>query len=150
VQQWCTAFLACVTLFGCADEVVHRQYPTYAGAVAAGELARGWLPEWIPSSASDLHLQSDLDSNEWWLRFQLPGAARDSLKSRLEAVDAASVRVSKPSRAAWWFDGLIQNEPANDAALNAQIFRRCCDGLQRNIVLAFDRNTPAVYVWTER
>jgi hypothetical protein len=142
-----TAFLA---LPACSDEVVYRHYPTHAGAIAAGEQQRGWLPEWVPSTASDLHLQSDLDSNEWWLRFHLPVSVRDSMKGQLEAADAATIHISRPWRASWWFDGLIQREPANDAALNAQLFRKCCDRLQRNIVLAFDRNTPAVYVWTER
>jgi hypothetical protein len=134
----------------CGDEVVYRHYPTHADAVAAGEQHRGWLPEWIPGTASDLHLESDLDSNEWWLRFSLPGPAHDSLKRQFEPADAASVRVSRPWRGQWWFEGLVQKDPANDAALNAELFRRCCDPLQRTVVLAFDRNTPTVYVWTQR
>ena len=142
--------LPCLLAPACVGEVVHRQYPTCAAAVAAGEQTRGWLPEWVPNTASDLHLQSDLDSNEWWLRFRLPGAARDSLKSRLTPADPTSVRPSKPGGAAWWFEGLVQNEPANDGALNAQIYRRCCDPIKRTIVLAFDRNTANVYVWVER
>lgn len=139
-----------MALPGCNDELVYRHYSNHAAAVAAGEVQRGWLPEWIPSTASDLHLQNDLDSNEWWLRFQLPVATRDSLKTHLEAADAASVHVSRPWRATWWFEGLIQKEPANDAALNAQLFRRCCDAQRRSLVLAFDRNTPTVYIWTDR
>jgi hypothetical protein len=141
---------ALVALAACSDEVVYRHYPTYAAAIAAGEQDRGWLPEWVPSTASDLHLQSDLDSNDWWLRFHLPVSARDSLQGELEAADAATIRMSRPWRAAWWFNGLVQKEPANDAALNAKLFRRCCDRLHRVMILAFDRNTPMVYVWTER
>jgi hypothetical protein len=144
--------IASVLLAGCSDDVVYRHYPSHAAALAAGEQQRGWLPEWVPGTASDLHLQYDLDTNEWWLRFHLPvAAARDSLKSQLQATDAASVRVSKPwPRSRWWFDALVQQQPANDAALNAQLFRRCCDAVHRTVVLAFDRNTPTVYVWTQQ
>jgi hypothetical protein len=142
--------IASAVLAACSDEVVYRHYATHAAALAAGEGQRGWLPEWVPSTASDVHLESDVDSNEWWLRFRLPARARDSLKSQFEAIDAANVRVSRPWHAEWWFEGLVQKEPSNDAALNAELFQRCCDQLRRNIVLAFDRNTPTVYVWTQR
>jgi hypothetical protein len=146
----CLIIVLCAPLAACGDEVIYRRYATQAAAVAAGEQERGWLPEWVPSTASDLHLESDLDSNEWWLRFHLPVFARDSLQSELESIDVAHVRVSKPWQRGWWFEGLIQKEPANDGALNADFFRRCCDALKRTIVLAFDRTTPTVYVWTQR
>jgi hypothetical protein len=140
-----------VLLAGCRDpDQIYREYPSQAEATAAGEVERGWLPEWIPAEARHLHLQNDVDTNEWWLRFDLDSAPAARLKRNLERVPPTAVRLSKPSRAAWWFDGLVQKEPANDAALNAQLFRRCCDPLQRSVVLAFDRNTPTVYVWTER
>jgi hypothetical protein len=51
-------------MLSACDEQPYRSYATYAEAVAAGEVERGWLPTWVPASASNLHLQGDLDTNE--------------------------------------------------------------------------------------
>ena len=57
------------------DEVLDASYESRAEAEAAGAIARGWIPEWLPANASDIHEVHDLDTNEGALAFSLPPGA---------------------------------------------------------------------------
>ncbi|MBW3571580.1 MAG: hypothetical protein KY467_10780 [Gemmatimonadetes bacterium] len=132
---------------GC-DEQPYRQYASASEAVAAGERDRGWLPVWLPLSARDVHLQGDLDTNQWWLRVQLSRAAADSLRTVLVPVPADSVRAQRPRGSGrWWFEALVQHAPENDHALNAHLFRGTGRPVPRTTIVAFDRLSDRVYVW---
>ena len=49
----------------------------------------------------------------------------------------------KPRRANWWFEGLIQLQPANDGALNAELFSKT----DTNVSVAVDRLSNSVFVY---
>ncbi|HST63171.1 MAG TPA: hypothetical protein VLK84_30960 [Longimicrobium sp.] len=141
--------LAMTLVLSACFEQPYRHYATAADAVAAGEAQRGWLPAWVPGSARDLHMQGDLDSNQWWLRADLTPAAADSLRAVLEPVSADSVRYRSPRRSGrWWFESLIQHHPENDGGLNAHLFRGTGTPTPRTTVVAFDRFSPTIYIWT--
>jgi hypothetical protein len=142
-------FCSTLWLLAC-DEEPYRSYADIPEAKAAGELARGWLLEWVPHSATDVHLQNNVDTNEWWLRVDLSPAAADSLRMHLTEVAAADVRARRPRRSrSWWFEALVQHHAANDAALNALLFRGTGDPVQETVVVAFDRTSNTVYLWTD-
>jgi hypothetical protein len=142
-------FLIAAFVVTACIEQPYRRYASAAEAVAAGERERGWLPAWMPQSARDVHLQGDQDTSQWWLRAQLSAAAADSLRALLAPVQADSVRVQRPWRSRdWWFEGLIQHHPSNDGALNAHLFRGTGTPVPRTTVVAFDRTSNAVFVWS--
>lgn len=135
------------TVCACAEQP-YRHYPDAAAAIEAGELRRGWLAAWFPRSATDVHLQGDLDDNAWWVRARLSGAAADSLRAALVPVDAGEVRARRPRGSGrWWFESLIEQHPANDNGLYADLFRGRGDPVPGDVVVAFDRFSEAVYVW---
>lgn len=141
--------LLLVTTLAACFEQPYRQYASGAAAIRAGELERGWWPAWMPAAAGNVHLQGDLDSNEWWLRAELSPASADSIRSLLTPVDAGSVRVRRPWRGAgWWFEALIQQAPSNDGALNARLFRGTGAPVAYTTVVAFDNVSQTVFVWT--
>ena len=138
-----------VLFLASCSEQPHRYYARVAEAAAAGEDVRGWLPAWLPRSATEVHLQSDLDTNDWWIRANLSSAAADSLRSLLSRVPAERVLVRQPrSGSKWWFEGLIEQQAADDGALHAELFRGRGAPVESTIVVAFDRTSPAVFVWT--
>jgi hypothetical protein len=112
-----------LVLAGCGE----RQTYTFAAGDEArsSEVARrGWIPPWLPSSARAIQLEYDLDTNERWLRFSLPVGKRSSLVAgmrRLTEAQIAQLNIRRP-RSSWWFQGLIQQQPANDGALYAEVF----------------------------
>ena len=128
-----------VTVAACHMDQVHRHYATYREATDAGERARGWLPDWVPASAVDIHIQGDIDTNERWLRFDVVRSVADSLRQELVPISADSMRGRAPSRSsAWW----------NDVALNAELYRGNSRRVARSILIAFDRASQHVYVWS--
>ncbi len=138
-----------VTVAACHMDQVHHHYATYREALEAGERRRGWLPDWVPASAVDIHMQGDIDTNERWLRFDIVGSVADSLRQELVPISADSMRGRAPSRSsAWWFEGLIQRQPANDAALHAELYRGNSRRVARSVMIAFDRASQHVYVWS--
>ena len=126
----------------CSERTEHR-FPTGAAARASDASKRGWVPEWIPPAAKDVRLLCDLDTNEVWIRFELPEHERTALVSGLSAVPWESTGAVKIRSAGtpWWFQGLIQDQPSNDGALNADMFR----GPDRVVLL--ERTGPRVYAY---
>jgi hypothetical protein len=141
-------YAAAILALSACGEPPYRHYATAAEAIAAGERDGGWLPGWLPSSAQDVHLQSDVDNDRWWLRAKLSKPAADSLRAVLSPVAVESVRVLYPRGRGWWFEGLIEQEPWSDAGLHAELFRGTGAPVPRTTIVAFDRMSPDIYAWT--
>ena len=138
-----------VTVAACHMDQVHRHYATYREAMEAGERTRGWLPDWVPASAVDIHIQGDIDTNELWLRFEVVGSVADSLRQELVPISADAMRGRAPLRSSgWWFEGLVRRHPANDVALNAELYRGNSRRVARSVMIAFDRASQHIYVWS--
>jgi photosystem II stability/assembly factor-like uncharacterized protein len=67
-------------------ENVVESYPTYADAMRGGARERGWLPDFVPTTATAIREVHNLDSGEQWLRFALPPAELDALATRFRPV----------------------------------------------------------------
>ncbi len=148
-------FLAVALLLlglGCVSEQPYRYYSEYHDAVTAGELARGWLPGWLPTSASDIHLQSDLDTSEIWLRCRLSTSVSAELRSQLRPLSEAEVTAAPWSRprsaSAWWPRNLVQQQPADDIALNAELFAAPPHRDTSEFIVAFSRVELEVFAWS--
>ena len=143
------ALLACALATVACNEQPYRQYPTVAAAVAAGERERGWLAGWVPANARELHLQGDLDTHAWWLRFELPAAAADSLRQVLEPATAVSPPNVRPRRAqGWWIQGRIEQQPATDAAPCLEVFHGTGAPVGTGTFVAFECTSPRVFAWS--
>ena len=57
---------------GCELETFDSSYPTLADAVADNQVVKGWIPAWVPQSATNLKEVHNLDSNASALAFELP------------------------------------------------------------------------------
>ena len=136
-------------LLSACSERFTEYYPKYEDAVKHGAIKRGWIPEIVPTTATEIHEQHDLATNNVWIRFTIPSSDKNRLTTGLKKLSDAEiqkVKVQRPSKADWWFEGLIQQSPANDNALNAEIFIvKCHEG--ESGYIAFDRTSQKVYYW---
>jgi hypothetical protein len=99
------AALACVLCAAaCADiDVVTGSYATIAEATAEGAVARGWVPQGLPSGTREIREAHDLDSSRRWGLFDFPPAEADALKTLLGAeLSLDGTRVDPPRRIEWW------------------------------------------------
>lgn len=74
--------LTFLLLVGCSD-VVTSHYKTYSEASKDQLFGRGWLPDFIPSSSTNITTSNNLDLNRSEGEFSFPPAATNSFVSRL-------------------------------------------------------------------
>ena len=125
-------------------------YQRYEDAVKEGAVKRGWIPVWVPTTATDIHEQHDLDTNNVWVRFTAPASEKTRITAglkRLPDTEILRVKAPHPSRTDWWFEGLVQQSPANDNALNAEIYVVKCGENKVVGYIALERTTEKVYYW---
>ena len=84
-----------------ALERPHVTYATYEVMVADGALARGWIPAFVPPSATDFEECHDLDTNASWLRFSVPQESVSSIKTQLTAAGRGAVAYPKYPPGKW-------------------------------------------------
>ncbi|HOD49619.1 MAG TPA: hypothetical protein PKY01_13955 [Candidatus Hydrogenedentes bacterium] len=85
--------------------VREAHYATHTQAVAHGAVSCGWLPEFVPGSATDIAEIHKNDANHSLLRFRLPGDAREALRESLSPILPLECTPSAPDLSRlvdWW------------------------------------------------
>jgi hypothetical protein len=59
-------------LCSCLSDTLDASYDTMADAVSAQAVDKGWIPDWLPSSATNLREVHNLDTNTSALTFDIP------------------------------------------------------------------------------
>lgn len=79
-------------------------YATRAEAVTAGEFKRGWIPEFVPKSATRIRVAYDLDSNSTSLRFHSDNRDRRWISGQAVRISGEEFGRVRPARLqpAWW------------------------------------------------
>ena len=75
--------VASTVLLTACDETMRMNYATAAAARADGAVQRGWLPEELPDSATNISEAHDLDINTGGGSFQFSAADVDSFRAKL-------------------------------------------------------------------
>ena len=76
--------LAVVILSTGCGECVTSEYGGFQEVLADKVMERGWIPPFLPRSASEIEMQNDLDGNDFSLRFRLPPSEVEGFVSILE------------------------------------------------------------------
>lgn len=105
--------------------VVESRYARLVDAVDAGERERGWLPDFVPSSAFDLREMHDLKSNWSWGTFSYRNEDLEKLRAILVAQDSACTLVVAAPPADDWpirYEGRICCAELTDAGWKMMTF----------------------------
>jgi hypothetical protein len=94
-------------LQACGDRQ-ESSYATLADAIKAGEISRGWIPDYLPTSSHAIHIVYDPSSPRTWCAFEFSPADSQSLKKNLTSVNALPQRLQRVDGpgATWWPDSL--------------------------------------------
>jgi len=93
------AFLVFALTTSCGERV-STSYADFAAAQTSGAVARGWVPGWLPNSASELHEIHDVDTNQSMLTFDYGRSSKFVIP---ESCVANSGPVPDPPFAVrWW------------------------------------------------
>jgi len=94
-----------------------HQYDDYASLAAAGEIEQGWAPDFLPASATDIHLKYDLDANAILMAFDFAPEDGGALARACTPLN----QIFPPKLTAkWWPEGIL-----GDAAA---VFYECPNG----------------------
>lgn len=99
---------------------MERVFDDYGAAKAAGELDKGWLPPFLPSSATAIKVINNTDQKSSLAAFNYEGSL--DLSGCAEAPLAEAV-LPVERVVLWWPDGLV----AKGGAISGT-FYRCADG----------------------
>jgi len=63
--------LIAVSIISCAQETIVEEYSDLSAAMVSGAAgARGWVPGFVPASATNLKIAYNIETNEVWLIFE--------------------------------------------------------------------------------
>jgi len=129
-------------------------YTNYSQAVSDGAIMKGWLPMFIPHSATDIAERHDIDTNEIWVRFHF---SKDDLSSLLgpceeiQSTDVAFPRSNVTQAISWWPSNL--RGPLNNSDHNYK-FYRCFQetkspqgAVKKPAFLAVDSDSALAWYW---
>ena len=115
-RQFVCVFALALLPLGCSLERPEVSYKNFADAEQHGAIERGWIPNWIPGSATDIRELHDLDTNESMMAFELPPGAAWDLPSNCVKVSYNEVQPPR-FRSSWW--------PSAKEQKSAYDFHRC-------------------------
>lgn len=119
-------------------------WATHADASAAGAIAPGRLPDWVPRGARDLKERRNAGSGALWVRFDMSPEDRPSVASACEPVAALLVARPASARGVAWWPSMLQQDFAK--AADQFDFRRCTTSRGDGWV-AVHRSMPWVFYW---
>lgn len=112
-------------------------------------ITSGWIPKWFPKNATKIHEHHDIDTNEVWLKFEFENKLYIPHNfTKLNYKQIKKVKIRKPFLAFWWFEGLIEHQPSNDAALYADIYYQDINITSTYIFI--DKQSSTQYIYRER
>lgn len=143
---------ACFVIAACSDQ----RYEYFSNGIEVKQsiqAKQGWIPDWFPVTAKEIQVQYDVDTNCRWFRFKLDKEAKKAFITNfrpLSGDEAKNIKVSAPRSAEWWFKGLIQAQPADAAALHADIYLRDDVKIPEKAYLAISKTDDSIFLWIER
>jgi hypothetical protein len=86
---------------GCR-ETLEKRYSSLAEAERDGAIARGWIPSWVSSSATEIAEVHNLDTNNQLLMFTFGEYRTEGFVDACSAVDGGGVSLPGRVPVRWW------------------------------------------------
>ena len=108
----CLLAMLVATAISC-DENPISHYPAWGDVVKDTAVARGWIPSFVPKSATNIWEQHDLDTNVGVLRFSAPPCDLALMAASLHQVpgsDFAGIAPRMGGAKEWWPVALAEGD----------------------------------------
>jgi hypothetical protein len=140
--------LGLLALAGCR-ETYRARYATYRDAEQRGAVQRGWIPAFVPRSATDIAEAHQLDMNTQRLRFRAPEAELRALVAGLRPLsleEARSPSVRAPALRGPWPPELREGPLFMTPRAALHFYYQPADPVA--YCLAVDSAARTVYAWS--
>ena len=115
-RRFIVLLLVTTDVSACFWERPESSYASFAEAQRSGAVEKGWIPTWIPSSATDIREIHDIDTNESMLSFAYD--AQQGWDLPTDCQPANYTRISSPRFSRRWW-------PAPESLEATYEFYRC-------------------------
>jgi hypothetical protein len=116
IQGYSLVVLLVASTSACFWERVESSYSSLGEAQRSGAIDKGWIPAWLPPSATDIRELHDIDTNESMLVFASDATHDWELPGDCQPVSYLQVPSPRLSRR-WW--------PAPELLERSYDFHRC-------------------------
>jgi len=130
-------------------------YVDYDEASADGAVTRGWIPGFVPRSATKIAESHNLDSNRQWLKFHFDPADLPQMLTILKPVSAEDIRFpsTDATRARpWWPSALLNHTPALESDYDVYSYDDTgqSGGASKNYTgfVAIEKSRPVAWYWS--
>lgn len=134
----CSLFIILGLVVGCeqwSKETIDNHFASLTETEAKDTMNRGWIPSWLPQTATDIFETHNIDSNAIMLRFSFP-AHNDLVLPPTCKKTSVNALPLPPFKRTWWPDDLTTS--------STYLFFECvADGYW---YLAVDQRSNKAYV----
>lgn len=147
--RWFSATIGLILLTAACREQSTGNYESYADAGSAGAVRQGWIPAYVPKSATQIAEVHDLDLNTQRLRFRAPTIALRSMTSGMQPLDLKTLPrsdVRTPKLSGPW-PTVLQDDAASTVRADREVglFFIPTEGPS---CVAVDWTESMAYAWT--
>lgn len=123
-------------------EVTSSSYETYDEIASNPRtFEAGWIPRWLPRSATNISESHDLDTNDVWIVFSF--AAEDRFHEDCQEIEKTELRLPNESDVRRFPNFVI--DAVSEIRSGSIIFYRCGDDTSH--LLAVDHTNVRAYIW---
>ncbi|MCK4847118.1 MAG: hypothetical protein KAS88_05540 [Deltaproteobacteria bacterium] len=128
-------------------ETIDVTYSDHEAAVKAGEIERGWMPTYIPTSAKEIRTRHNIDTNNLWWSFYYDPKDYDFMDKSCKKAEKNDLLFTRKRQAFdWWPEELIDG--SSEFLDNEQSYNYyTCD---KTANLAVDTTKSKAYLWDFR
>ena len=126
LKRWSVASAWLIAIGAVVAACSERREVFYADESAArqdGAIERGWIPEWLPKTARQIHEIHDLDTNRSMLAFSFSPAEAPELARQCDQVGRDRLEPA-PFATAWW----PEDVPPSPVVTHRHIYYKCSGG----------------------
>jgi hypothetical protein len=123
------------------------EFATYGDALEAGAVARGWIPSFVPPSATRIRDAHNLDTNHQWLQFDVPDRDARAMVGEMHNLSGEDPRCVQPGR--WSVPSRrVGRQPDLASLPHASTYLHSERG--RALCVVVNWSLGRVYAWTSR
>lgn len=115
-------------------------YRDYEAAARAGEVAKGWIPTYVPGSAANIRIKYSIDSNQIWLSFRIGPHDISAMLKTCSSVYQSEVAYPRTGPRGWWPITLVSDAQQVDGSY--EYYKSDCNG-----VTVVDKDRAEVFYW---
>jgi hypothetical protein len=119
----CVAIVGMAVIVGSCSERPEAFYADAAAARAARAMDRGWIPDWVPTTARAIHEVHDIDTNQSLLAFSFDPADIPNVAQSCAQVSRQELKPA-PFDRSWW----PSDVPPSAVVTHRHVYYRCADG----------------------